>query len=97
MRKITKEIASALKNNVRKSISNTVCTGTSVILHGNEIARVVGFSLQITLAGWPTVTTRERLNGILDEFGCDKRIRQSRGVQYFGDRVIEDYEWVTVV
>lgn len=96
MRNITKSIASALRNNVRKSNGNTVCTGTSVRLHGNEIARVIDGKLEISLSGWPTVTTRERINGILSEFGCPKRVCQSGGDQYFGDRVISSNEWVKV-
>lgn len=96
MRKITKEIASALKNNVRKADGNTTCTGTSIFLHGNEIARVVNGRLEISLAGWPTVTSRDRLNGILAEFGCKERVFQSKGNQWFGDRYISAAEWISV-
>lgn len=96
MRKITQSIAIALKNNIRMSLSNSTCTGTSVLLHGNEIARVVNGKLQISLAGWPTVTTRERINGILAEFGCKERVFQSKGNQWFGDRYISAAEWISV-
>lgn len=35
-----------------------------MFLFGNMIAVRVGNRLQITTAGWNTVTTRERLNGL---------------------------------
>lgn len=96
MRKITKEFAIALKNNVRKADGNTTCTGTSVFLHGNEIARVMNGRLEISLAGWPTVTTRERLNGILAEFGCWQRVSQIKGNQWLGERIISETAWISV-
>lgn len=96
MRKITESIATALRNGIRKSNGNTTCTGTCVILHGNEIARVIGGKLEITLAGWPTTTTRERLNGILSEFGSPLRLHQSQHTQYLGDKVMPVNEWVQV-
>lgn len=37
---------------------------TILALHGNPIARRSGTSIQITTAGWNTLTTRERLNGL---------------------------------
>lgn len=96
MRNITKQIAIALRNNVSKSNGNTVCTGSCVKLHGNEIARVIDGKLEITLAGWPTVTTRERVNGILSEFGSPLRVHQSQHTQYLGDRVISETEWISI-
>lgn len=96
MRNITKSIASALRNNVRKSNGNTTCDGTTVKLHGNPIARVIDGKLEISLSGWPTVTTRERVNGILSEFGSPLRVRQSQHTQYLGDRVISSTEWVQI-
>lgn len=33
-------------------------------LHGNLIAKRIGFALWVTNAGWPTNVTKERLNGI---------------------------------
>ena len=40
------------------------CTGVRMYLFGNLIANRVGNRLQITTAGWNTLTTRERLNGL---------------------------------
>lgn len=97
MRNIIKQIAIALRNRVRKSIDNTLCTGASVRLHGNEIARITDEGkLEVSLAGWPTVTTRERVNGILAEFGCEGRIFQHKGEQMFGGRAISSTEWIVI-
>lgn len=48
-------------------------------LHGNPIARrdLATGKLEITNAGWPTVTTRERLNGL-----PGVRVWQAKHVQY---------------
>ena len=86
-----------------------------LLLHGNIIAIQDLFSntrdpskslkrtkgnLQITLAGWPTVTTRERLNGLLTEMGKREGIWQRNHEQYYGthedNRVISSSEWITV-
>ena len=66
MRKISKQIAEAFNQGKTKTIGNTFTNGKEVFLHGNLIAwRSPGNTLELTLAGWPTVTTRERLNAIL--------------------------------
>ena len=86
-----------------------------LLLHGNIIAIQDLFSntrdpskslmrtkgnLQITLAGWGTPTTRERLNGLLAVYGNGKGIWQRNHEQYYGthadSRVISDTEWITV-
>mgnify|MGYP003652679481 FL=1 len=86
-----------------------------LLLHGNIIAIQDLFSntrdpskslmrtkgnLQITLAGWPTTTTRERLNGLLTELGKREGIWQHKHEQYYGtheDNIeINSNEWITV-
>ena len=65
----------------------------SVFLHGNEIiSKVNSFGNWIeeaTLAGWDTVTTRERLNGIL---GSKASFTQKKGKQFFNDQEITNLE-----
>lgn len=79
MRKITKESAQALRNQEFYNNSNTkvsfgyVNADTSTVemdmhLHNNLIATTTGETLTITDAGWQTVTTKERLNGVLYYF-----------------------------
>ena len=75
MRKITSQSVDAFKNEYRFSQGNTTvsdCGATEIQewylkLHKNLIAKKIVFAneLWITDAGWQTVTTRERLNGVL--------------------------------
>jgi len=83
MRKVTQQIAKAFKNNQKCTISNTMTDGQSVFLHGNKIAWKQDGKLHISMCGWPTPTTRERINGILDAFGSSTRICQRKGEQGF--------------
>jgi len=70
MRQETMKIAKAFKQGEKAAAARTSTDGQTVWLHGNRIAyRDENNNLCITLAGWPTVTTRERINGILDVFG----------------------------
>jgi len=82
MRKITQKIANAFANGESLKIKNTETDGQSVWLHGNEIARMTDNGLEVSLAGWPTVTTRERVNGICQALGKNLRIVQRDHVQY---------------
>mgnify|MGYP003148809375 FL=1 len=80
MRQIEKQMNFALSNraNWRKDNtevlynSNTNCS--SVYLHGHQIATLDhnNQALKLSSCGWQTVTTKSRLNAILDEinYGC---------------------------
>jgi hypothetical protein len=82
MRKITGEAVTALYNHKRYSNGNTQVMqgddGSIMMLHGHVIA-IYGHDggLQITNAGWPTNTTKERLNGL-----AGVGINQKAGVWY---------------
>jgi hypothetical protein len=73
MRKITSQSVDAFVNEYRFKQGNTaVCGATEarewyLMLHNNLIAKKIVFvnELWITDAGWQTVTTRERLNGVI--------------------------------
>ena len=81
MRQITNDAAQALKKGIAFKRANTevVDHGTyrAMYLHGNKIAVRDGHELSLTMAGWGSVTTRERLNGILEVFGLNARIYQA--------------------
>ena len=65
MRKITAKIIAALLNRETKTIGNSRTDGTTLYLHDNAIAKVDDRGqLWITNAGWKSVTTKERLNGL---------------------------------
>jgi len=53
-------------------------------------------SVRCTLAGWPTVTTRSRLNAICRGLGMACRFSQRKHRQIFDDRVIDSTDWVTL-
>ena len=95
MRKVTQEAVSAFqagrkyKNGATRV--NQRIGGVELLLHGNIIAKDVGDGLQVSLAGWPTATTRERLNGLPGV--C---INQAKGVQYLNGVPIPDDGFVTV-
>ena len=92
MRKISKEIAHAFNQGKTKTIGNTMTNGREVYLHGNKIAwRSSGNSLELTLAGWPTVTTRERLNAILYVEGFYNKRSYSRYGFYFNQKNHNQY------
>lgn len=65
-------------------------TKATLKLHGNAIAvrTVINGSTMITLAGWNTPTTRERLNGLLDEVATGLRLCQKDFVPFV-------YDWHT--
>ena len=80
MRKIEQQMNEAILNrkdffkgntSVQNYITETGAREAVVHLHGNHIA-TVGDTLQICDAGWQTVTTKSRLNALLNEFaeGC---------------------------
>ena len=79
MRKITKEVVEAFFSwkDYRKG-NTTVCVAFGRVemrLFGHMIAYNENFKNKgvfITNAGWPTNTTKERLNGILEHMGISK-------------------------
>jgi len=50
------------------TVGNTSVIDNEVRLHGNLIAKRKGDDIYVTLAGWNTPTTRERVNGIIYNF-----------------------------
>jgi len=71
-----------------------------LFLFGNLIAERDGNLVRVTLAGWPTTTTRARLNGLLELLNINRRFYQLKKVQYFGStinntaREISAHEWL---
>ena len=112
MRKIEQNMLAAIRSGKGFSSGNTCVVheaaqndGTPVArisLHGNHIANVYVDRIMMTLAGWPTVTTRSRLNAICREFANSTGFSRRLGQQVFftGEgrafREIENDEWVMV-
>lgn len=88
MRKITQQAVSSFWAGEHYRGANTTVevTSDSIVmeLHGNPIARRNRHSrgVDISLAGYPTNTTRERLRGVLD--GLGQSIWCERGTWYVG-------------
>ena len=98
MRKIEMEMNSAIRyrrnfskanTSVRCFKTNGITTDVDVFLHGNHIASLDTASNQLTIkdGGWQTVTTKSRLNALLDEFAPSMGIFQKDWVWYLSDRL----------
>lgn len=87
MRKITQQscLAFAQGNNFSKdnTVVNIYGSDIKMLLHGHEIASKSIEGLQLTLAGYPTIITRERLNGLLMTLGICGKFYQKNEKQFF--------------
>lgn len=72
---------------------NTKSTGDELHLHGNKIAYHKDGEIHATLAGYPTMTTKERLNSLSSAVGGE-RFHTKGGKHYYGDREIKSDEHV---
>ena len=89
MTKEARRVAEAFKAGRRLTIKRTATDGNYVWLHGNTIAyRGEHGEVYVTLAGWGSPTTRDRLNAICDAYGRGRPFSQKRFVQYFDGREI---------
>ena len=80
MRKIEQQMNRAISNKINWSSSNTQVSYnestdcSSIYLHGHQIATYDhnNQAVKLSSCGWQTVTTKSRLNAILDEinYGC---------------------------
>lgn len=107
MRKITEAASNAFKAGRNFSSGNTTVTFESeeirMYLHGNLIAWRAHDTLDrvnVSLAGWGTPTTRERVNGLLTVMGSRAGYYQRDYGQRFcdanGDRDVDPSEWIEV-
>lgn len=89
MRKITQEARYALQGASAMKQSNTEVKNGSMYLHGHEIVKNYGTPhMTISLCGWNTNTTRERLNGI-DGVSVTTKLGQAylNGYKWNGEHV----------
>ena len=104
MRKVTEKTCTAFLTGTLANCGNTwtAINGNEIllVLHGKVIAKRSiedNSSVQVTLAGWPTVTTRDRLNGLCHLLG-NGRFYQKDHEQYFttpqGDVPIDCHDWI---
>jgi len=88
MRKVTKQIREAFMNGNTQTVGNTHTDGNSVWLFGNKIITKQDGKIIWTMAGYPTKTTQERLNGILG-----LRIYQKNFTMMLDDKNVDDSLW----
>ena len=73
MRRETQKIMNAFYRGLPARAARTHTDGQTVWLHNNTIAwRSNDNDISFCLAGWPTTTTRERINGLLTTFGMGR-------------------------
>jgi len=90
MRKETKAIAMAFINGKPARKARTSTDGHTIYLHGNRIAwRTADGSIYATLAGWNSVTTRERLNGLCELIGLGRPFHCKRFEPFFNGEEID--------
>jgi N12 class adenine-specific DNA methylase len=74
MRKVTEYTVKAFLNGKSARMGNTRTDGESLWLHGNLIAKKLNSkTIELYDAGWQTVTTKERLNGVIELAGYGGR------------------------
>ena len=82
MRNITEQVTRAFFEGKNFKLSNTEvhadCTGVYLKLWGNLIAKRVGERVSISLAGYNTNTTKERLRGVLSKLNKTLVTKQSK-------------------
>ena len=99
-RQVTQAIADAWRDGVARKQGNTETDGQSVWLHGNKIVtRIRGTNeVWFSLAGWPTRTTRERINGIVPDVDlwCEQGQTRAVGFKFRKDDIeVPDSGWVS--
>ena len=93
MRKIETNMNTAIRNrkehwqSANTMVESFYCSATDrvgsiVKLHGNKIAEVYANSIVLFDGGWQTVTTKSRLNALLDEFSTGTGVIQ-RNFEWF--------------
>ena len=93
MRKIEQQMNSAIRYRQNWAGSNTMVRVSreviEVFLHGNHIASVDTATNDLTLfdGGWQSVTTKSRLNALLDEFVPSMGIFQKNWTWFLSDRL----------
>ena len=96
MRKIEMEMNAAIRyrrnfskanTSVRCFKTNGITTDVDVFLHGNHIASLDTATNQLTIkdGGWQSVTTKSRLNALLDEFAPSRGIFQKNWQWFVSD------------
>ena len=103
MRRETQKIMTAFYRGLPARAARTHTDGQTVWLHNNTIAwRSNDNDISFCLAGWPTTTTRERINGLLTTFGWGRwgvsQRNHEQWLVHHAEKVTEigDYEVISL-
>jgi hypothetical protein len=97
MRQETKDIMKAFLKRTSRRCQRTTTDGDAVYLHGNRIAwRESNGDISMTLAGWGTPTTRERLNGLCMLLIDKRPFNQRKHEQFYNDDPIDTTQVITI-
>lgn len=102
MKQITHESISAfLQRHVMHKQNMSIKRGNGFAyemrLHGNLIAIIEqDNSIRVSFAGWPTPTTKERLNGLAELATGERPFYTKKGQLYFNDTPIDSNDWYTL-
>lgn len=100
-----KQVARAFLAKRTLRLKNDESFGDILTFHGNTIAvRKVDGSIEVTLAGWNTVTTRARINWLSDLLDSGTRVFQRNFAPFVfdwrnrgdGEREISSRDWFTL-
>ena len=86
-------------NKTKKQSNIKVMRGDGIItvlLHGHPVVVINGTEVKISSCGYKTVTTKTAINRALEQLGITLRVRQAKGIWYFGQLVFEDDMLITL-
>lgn len=94
MRKIDELVQDAWLSGDDFKLGNTELKDDMLFLHGNKIAYKTGNGkLFISLAGWDTNVTRDRINAILP---MGYTLKCNQGNTYLNNVALDCYKWYTI-
>jgi len=96
MRDVTRRICEAFFAGRTLRIKNTSTDGEVIRLHNSIIAKKTRFGVEITLAGYNTTTTRERVNGIYQLLTGRRPFHSKSFEPHFDDKPISTLDWFLV-
>ena len=107
MRKIEQQMNRAIANKADWSSSNTRVeynnntNCSSIYLHGHQIATYDqnNQAVKLSSCGWQTVTTKSRLNAILEELMCGCKVYQRKFEWFFSkyNQTVEFFDGMIIL
>jgi hypothetical protein len=93
MSKTAEKIHKAWQEGKTLKVNNTKTDGVSIYLFGNEIVKRQNRMIYIRTAGYPTKTTKDRLNSL-----DNVHVYSKNGVVYLNGKVWSEHEnWIKVL